>query len=54
MVVSMDIYESLNINIGTVIKNSEMLKFLPDHLKTKKMCNHTIKKVPYLLGYVPD
>ena len=36
---SMDIYKSVNINIGTVMKNPEMLKFLPDHLKTKKkMC----------------
>ena len=35
---SMDIYKSININIGTVMKNPEMLKFLPDHLKTKKMC----------------
>ena len=33
MIDSMDIYESLNINIGTVIKNSEILKFIPD-LKT--------------------
>ena len=29
----MDIYKSLNISIGTVMKNPEMLKF--DHLKTK-------------------
>ena len=35
MVHSMDIYKSLNINIGTVMKNPEMLKFVPDHLKTK-------------------
>ena len=27
---------SLNINIGTVIKNPGMLKFVPNHLKTKK------------------
>ena len=33
---SMDTYKYLNINIGTVIKNPEMLKFVPDHLKTKK------------------
>ena len=30
----MDIYETVKINIGTVIKNPEMLKFIPDHLKT--------------------
>ena len=33
----MEIYKSLYISIGTVMKNPEMLKFVPDHLKTKKM-----------------
>ena len=37
---SMDIYKSLNINIGTIMKNPEMLKFVPDQLKTK---NYIIK-----------
>ena len=37
MVDSMEIYKSLKIDIRTVFKNSEMLKFVPDHLKTKKM-----------------
>ena len=32
----MDIYKSLNINIGKVLKNPEVLKFVPDHLKLKK------------------
>ena len=36
MVDSMDIFKSLNINIGTVIKNPEILKFVPDNFKTKK------------------
>ena len=35
MVDSMDIYKSLNISIGTVMENTKMLKFVPDHLKTK-------------------
>ena len=39
----MGTYKSLNINIGTVVKNPEMLKFVPDHLKTKQMCNYAIK-----------
>ena len=43
MVGSMDIYKSLNINIGTVTKNPEMLKFVSDHRKTKKMCKHAVK-----------
>ena len=36
MIDSMDIYKSLNISIRAVMKNSKMLKFIPDHLKTKK------------------
>ena len=39
----MKIYKSLNISIGTVMRNPEMLKFVPDHLKTKKMCKHAVK-----------
>ena len=36
------------------MKNPKMLKFVPDHLKTKKMCKHAVEKLPYLLRYVPD
>ena len=43
----------LDISIGTVMKNPEMLKFVPDHLKTKKMCKHPVKKLPFLTRYVP-
>ena len=49
-----DIYKSLNISTVTIIKNPEMLKFVPDHLKTKSMCKHAVKKLPYVLRYVPD
>ena len=35
----MDIYESLNISFETVMKNPEMLKFVLDHLKIKKVCS---------------
>ena len=49
MVDSMDIHKSLNISIGTVMKNLEMLEFVPDHLETKTMCKHAVKKLPYLL-----
>ena len=45
MVDSMNIYKYLNIGIGTVMKNPEILKFVPDHLKTKKMCKHAVKKL---------
>ena len=33
---NMDIYKYVKVNIGTVMRNPEMLKFVPDHLKTKK------------------
>ena len=36
MVDIMDVYKSLDISIGTVMKNPETTKFAPDHLKTKK------------------
>ena len=36
------------------MRNPEMLKFVPDHLKTKKMCKHAVKKLPYLLRYAHD
>ena len=45
---------SVKISIGTVIKNPEMLKFVLDNLKAKKMRKHTIKKLPYLIRYFPD
>ena len=37
MVNSMDIFKSLNISVRTVMRNPEMVKFVPDHFKTKKM-----------------
>ena len=44
--------KSLNIDIERVMKNPEMLTFVLDHLITKKMCNHALKKLHYLLRYV--
>ena len=37
MINSMDIFKSLIISVRTVMRNPEMVKFVPDHLKTKKM-----------------
>ena len=31
-----------------------MLKFIPDQLKTKSMCKHAVKKLPFAIRYVPD
>ena len=49
MVDIMAVYNSLNIVAVIVTKNSETLRFVPDCHKTKKMCKHEVKKLPYLL-----
>ena len=36
------------------MRNPETLKFVPDHLKTKKRLKHAVKKLPDLLRYIPD
>ena len=36
------------------MKNLEMSEFVPYCLKTKTMCQHAVKKLPYLLRYAPD
>ena len=36
------------------MKNLEMLKFVPDQLKTKKMCKYAVKKLRFVIRYVPD
>ena len=33
-----DCYRSSKISIGALIKKLELLRFVPNHLKTKKMC----------------
>ena len=41
------VYKSLNITIGSVMKNLEMLKFVCDHFRTKKyIYKPTVKKLP--------
>ena len=41
---SMDIYKLFKISIGTVMRNAEMLKFIPNHLVTKKIFEGAVKK----------
>ena len=45
MVDNMDIYKSLNITNCKVMKNAEMIKFVPDHLKTKNVGKHVVTKI---------
>ena len=47
--------KTLKISIKVIIKNPEMLKFAPDHLKTKTMFKkNAVKKLLFVLRYVPD
>ena len=39
----MDTYKSSNINIETLMKNSGIVKFILDHIKTKLICNYAVK-----------
>ena len=43
MVDFINIYKALNISIKTVMKNPELLKFVPDLLKLKKCVNMQLK-----------
>ena len=36
------------------MKNREMSKFVPDHLKTNKMFNCAVKNLSFTISYVPD
>ena len=60
---STDDCKSPEISIGAIMKNPEMLKFVTDHLKTKKipdwyktqeMCHIIIYKDPFMLIYCPN
>ena len=46
---STDDYKPSKISIGAIIKNLEMLKSVPDQLKTKNMCKHAVKKLPFII-----
>ena len=46
--------KTLKISIGAIKNNPEVLKFVPYHVKTKKMCKNAVKKLPCAILYVPD
>ena len=41
---SIDKYKTLKISIGGMIKNADMLQFVPNHLNTIKMCKQAVKR----------
>ena len=49
---SPDNYESLKISIRSIKKNSEMLRFVHDHLKIKNMCQITVKNFSFVIKHV--
>ena len=51
---STDNYKSLRIITEVIIKNQEMLRFVPDHLKTKNMGKQSVKQLPFIIRYVPE
>ena len=45
--------KSSEISTEAMIKNPEILRFVPDHLKTKKMYKIAVKMLLFLMRYVP-
>ena len=35
-------------------KNPEILRLVPDHFKTKKICKNAVKKLPSVIKYISD
>ena len=46
--------KTLNISIGAIIKDPGMFRLASDHLNTKMMCKHAVKKLPFVIKYLPD
>lgn len=44
----------IKISIETTIKSPKMLRFVPYHLKTKKVCKNAVKNVQFVANYSPD
>ena len=43
---NMNIYKSVKISIGIVMRNPEVLKLVPDYVKTNTKCvKHAVKKI---------
>ena len=51
---SSDNYKSLRISTGAITKNPEMLRFVPDYLKTKNKYENRVKRLSLVVGYVSD
>lgn len=47
-------YKSLKTSTGAIIKTPQMLKSVSDHLKTKSVCKHEVKKLPHIIRFFSD
>ena len=47
-------YKSLKISIGAIMKNLQLLRFVPDHVKTKIISKHVVKKLIFAIRFVLD
>ena len=44
----------MKINVGSEIKNPEILKLVPNYFKTKKICKYAVKRLSFVIRYVAD
>ena len=51
---TVNIAQPPKISLGATIKDPEMLRLVPDHLKTKEMWEHAVKKLPFLMKFLFD
>ena len=51
---SSDNYKTLKISIEAIIKNPEMLNFIPSFFKIKNMCKSAVKTLLLIIMYIPD
>ena len=51
---SKNISKILKISIRAVMTNPGTLKFISNHLYIQKMCKTGVKKLPFVIRYVPD
>ena len=47
-------HETLKICLGAIMKNHEMVKFVPEQLESKTICNNAIKKLLFVIILAPD
>ena len=46
--------KSLEISITATIKDPAMLRFVPDHHSTKRMCKQAVKNLLFVIRYAPE